>query len=220
MIELKNISKIYNPQKKNQLTALENISLNIKRERLVAIVGPSGSGKSTLLNIIGCMDKPSEGEYLLDGKSVVGLSQGQLGKMRNKYLGFVIQDFALIEDYTVFKNVEIPIQYSNNKKNKKQRIRELLEKLEIEDKINEHAYNLSGGQRQRVAIARALINEPEIILADEPTGALDQKTGKQVLSIFKSIHEVESKTILIVTHNMEIANQCDQIIELIDGKIV
>jgi len=220
MIELKNISKIYNPQKKNQLTALENISLNIKRERLVAIVGPSGYGKSTLLNIIGCMDKPSEGEYLLDGKSVVGLSQGQLGKMRNKYLGFVIQDFALIEDYTVFKNVEIPIQYSNNKKNKKQRIRELLEKLEIEDKINEHAYNLSGGQRQRVAIARALINEPEIILADEPTGALDQKTGKQVLSIFKSIHEVESKTILIVTHNMEIANQCDQIIELIDGKIV
>lgn len=134
-------------------------------------------------------------------------------------MGFVIQDFALIEEYTVFKNVEIPIRYSNNKSNKKQRIRELLEKLEIEDKINEYAYNLSGGQRQRTAIARALINDPEIILSDEPTGSLDQKTGNQVLSIFKSIHELKRKTILVVTHNMEIANQCDKIITLIDGKI-
>jgi putative ABC transport system ATP-binding protein len=219
MIKLENITKIYNEKKKNELIVLNKIDLEIKKGSMIAIVGPSGSGKSTLLNIIGCMDKPSGGTYLLNNESVVSLNQSKMGKIRNQYFGFVVQDFALIENYTVFKNVEIPIQYSRNRSNKKKRILDVLEKLEIADKINEYAYQLSGGQRQRVAIARALINNPEIILADEPTGALDQRTGNQVLSIFKSIHKSEGKTIVMVTHNMEIAKECDQIIQLVDGKI-
>ncbi|WP_010176129.1 ABC transporter ATP-binding protein [Bacillus coahuilensis] len=186
---------------------------------MLAIMGPSGSGKSTLMNILGCLDVPSTGTYKLQKKEIHSLNPRKLSTIRNRHFGFVLQDFALIEEYSVIKNVEIPILYSNNKRNKKQRVLEMLDMLGMKDKSSEYAYNLSGGQRQRVAIARALINNPDIILADEPTGALDQRTGQNVLDIFKRIHEEQNKTILIVTHDNNVARQCDGIINIVDGKV-
>lgn len=186
---------------------------------MLAIMGPSGSGKSTLLNILGCLDIPSMGTYKLYNQELQSLNRRKLATIRNEHFGFVVQDFALIEDYTVMKNVEIPILYSKDKTNKKERVLSILERLGMKEKASEYAYNLSGGQRQRVAIARALINNPDIILADEPTGALDQRTGQQVLDIFKSIHQEQKKTILIVTHDDRVAKQCDGIINIVDGKV-
>lgn len=222
MIELKDISKVYNQSKSNEVNALQNINLKIEAGSMLAIMGPSGSGKSTLLNIIGCLDVPTSGTYKLNNQEIQNLSQGKLATIRNRYFGFVVQDFALIEDYTVMKNIEIPLNYSknkDNKRNKKEKILTMLDMLGIKEKASEYAYNLSGGQRQRVAIARALINNPAIILADEPTGALDQKTGQQILSIFKRIHIEQNKTILIVTHDDKVAKQCEGIINIVDGKI-
>lgn len=219
MIELKDISKVYNKSKPNEVNALQNINLKIEAGSMLAIMGPSGSGKSTLLNILGCLDVPTAGTYKLYDQEIQSLSQGKLAAVRNQHFGFVVQDFALIEEYTVMKNVEIPLHYSKNKVNKKERILTLLDMLGMKEKASEYAYNLSGGQRQRVAIARALINNPDIILADEPTGALDQKTGEQVLSIFKRIHKEQNKTVLIVTHDDKIAKQCEGIVNLVDGKI-
>lgn len=219
MIELNNISKVYNKSKSNEVKVLQNIDLKIEKSSMLAIMGPSGSGKSTLLNILGCLDIPSTGTYKLYDKELQSLNRRKLATIRNENFGFVVQDFALIEDYTVMKNVEIPILYSKNKTNKKERVLSMLDMLGMKDKSSEHAYNLSGGQRQRVAIARALINNPDIILADEPTGALDQRTGQQVLDIFKTIHQEQKKTILIVTHDDKIAKQCDGIINIVDGKV-
>lgn len=220
MIELKNISKVYNKSKSNEVNALQNIDLKIEAGSMLAIMGPSGSGKSTLLNILGCLDVASAGTYKLNGQELQSLSRGKLAAVRNQHFGFVVQDFALIEDYTVMKNVEIPLHYSKNRVNKKEKTLALLDMLGMKEKASEYVYNLSGGQRQRVAIARALINNPDIILADEPTGALDQKTGEQVLAIFKKIHKEQNKTVLIVTHDEKIAKQCEGIINIVDGKIV
>ncbi|MBJ8106528.1 MULTISPECIES: ABC transporter ATP-binding protein [Bacillus cereus group] len=219
MIELNNISKVYNKSKANEVKVLQNIDLKIEKSSMLAIMGPSGSGKSTLLNIFGCLDIPSMGTYKLYNQELQSLNRRKLATIRNEYFGFVVQDFALIEDYTVMKNVEIPILYSKDKTNKKERVLSILERLGMKEKASEYAYNLSGGQRQRVAIARALINNPDIILADEPTGALDQRTGQQVLDIFKSIHQEQKKTILIVTHDDRVAKQCDGIINIVDGKV-
>ncbi|AXR15322.1 ABC transporter ATP-binding protein [Bacillus thuringiensis] len=219
MIELNNISKVYNKSKANEVKVLQNIELKIEKSSMLAIMGPSGSGKSTLLNILGCLDIPSMGTYKLYNQELQSLNRRKLATIRNEHFGFVVQDFALIEDYTVMKNVEIPILYSKDKTNKKERVLSILERLGMKEKASEYAYNLSGGQRQRVAIARALINNPDIILADEPTGALDQRTGQQVLDIFKSIHQEQKKTILIVTHDDRVAKQCDGIINIVDGKV-
>ncbi|HHT7084566.1 TPA: ABC transporter ATP-binding protein [Bacillus cereus] len=219
MIELNNISKVYNKSKANEVKVLQNIDLKIEKSSMLAIMGPSGSGKSTLLNILGCLDIPSMGTYKLYNQELQSLNRRKLATIRNEHFGFVVQDFALIEDYTVMKNVEIPILYSKDKTNKKERVLSILERLGMKEKASEYAYNLSGGQRQRVAIARALINKPDIILADEPTGALDQRTGQQVLDIFKSIHQEQKKTILIVTHDDRVAKQCDGIINIVDGKV-
>lgn len=219
MIELNNISKVYNKSKANEVKVLQNIDLKIEKSSMLAIMGPSGSGKSTLLNILGCLDIPSMGTYKLYNQELQSLNRRKLATIRNEHFGFVVQDFALIEDYTVMKNVEIPILYSKDKTNKKERVLSILERLGMKEKVSEYAYNLSGGQRQRVAIARALINNPDIILADEPTGALDQRTGQQVLDIFKSIHQEQKKTILIVTHDDRVAKQCDGIINIVDGKV-
>ncbi|AMR01277.1 MULTISPECIES: ABC transporter ATP-binding protein [Bacillus cereus group] len=219
MIELNNISKVYNKSKANEVKVLQNIDLKIEKSSMLAIMGPSGSGKSTLLNILGCLDIPSMGTYKLYNQELQSLNRRKLATIRNEHFGFVVQDFALIEDYTVMKNVEIPILYSKDKTNKKERVLSILERLGMKEKASEYAYNLSGGQRQRVAIARALINNPDIILADEPTGALDQRTGQQVLDIFKSIHQEQKKTILIVTHDDRVAKQCDGIINIVDGKV-
>lgn len=219
MIELNNISKVYNESKSNEVKVLQNIDLKIEKNSMLAIMGPSGSGKSTLLNILGCLDIPSTGTYKLYDQELQSLNRRKLATIRNEHFGFVVQDFALIEDYTVMKNVEIPILYSKDKTNKKERVLSMLDMLGMKDKSSEYAYNLSGGQRQRVAIARALINNPDIILADEPTGALDQRTGQQVLDIFKTIHQEQKKTILIVTHDDKVAKQCDGIINIVDGKV-
>ncbi|ARJ20473.1 ABC transporter ATP-binding protein [Bacillus sp. ISL-8] len=219
MIELNNISKVYNKSKSNEVKVLQNIDLKIEKSSMLAIMGPSGSGKSTLLNILGCLDIPSTGTYKLYDQELQSLNRRKLATIRNEHFGFVVQDFALIEDYTVMKNVEIPILYSKDKTNKKERVLSMLDMLDMKEKLSEYAYNLSGGQRQRVAIARALINNPDIILADEPTGALDQRTGQQVLDIFKKIHQEQKKTILIVTHDDRVAKQCDGIINIVDGKV-
>lgn len=218
MIKLKNIMKTYG-KKDNPCHALNGIDLQIEDGDLTAITGPSGSGKSTLLNILGCLDTATSGTYMLNGSSVNDLSPKEKSILRNTQIGFVVQDFALIDKYTVYQNVLLPIQYSKkNQKNKKETIKRMLTKLEIADKINEYPNNLSGGQKQRVAIARALINSPEIILADEPTGALDQKTGNEVMKLLKDINR-QGKTVIIVTHDPKVAGQCNKNIHIIDGKI-
>ncbi|WP_027624345.1 ABC transporter ATP-binding protein [Clostridium lundense] len=216
IIKLNKVNKIYG-SKNNKIAALNDINLTINKGELISIIGPSGSGKSTLLNIIGTLSKITSGDYILNNKKVDNLKNIELAKIRNKTFGFVVQHFALINDYSVFENIEIPLQYSKTSyKNRKYIIENILSKLELTDKINKNITELSGGQCQRVAIARAIVNDPEVILADEPTGALDQKTGQNVLDIFKNLNK-EGKTIIIVTHDIKIANQCDRIIKIEDG---
>lgn len=215
MIELKNISKEYT----KQMVALKNINLKIEEGEFAAIIGPSGAGKTTLMNILGCLDKQTEGEFWLDGENISKYSDKQKARLRNEKFGFVVQDFGLISGLTVYKNIRIPLLYTKNKANKKrENIEKILERLKIFDKMDENVNNLSGGQRQRVAIARALVNSPNIILADEPTGALDQETGKEVMDIFDELNK-QGKTVIIVTHDMNVANRCKRIIRVIDGKI-
>lgn len=220
MIKMTHIRKIYDEGKDNQCCALQDMDLQVEKGQMVAIIGASGSGKSTLLNIIGLMEHDFYGDYILDGIDVRKLSMNKKAKMRNAYLGFVVQDFALIEPSTVFQNVEVPLMYAQKKKprkERKERILEVLEKLGIVEKYNVPVHKLSGGQRQRVAIARAIVNEPEIILADEPTGALDSTNTKQILHLLKEQNE-EGRTVMIITHDMEVAKYCDVIYELQDGK--
>jgi putative ABC transport system ATP-binding protein len=218
LISMKSITRFYG-KNENRVNALRSINLSINAGELVAIIGPSGSGKTTLLNILGCLDSPNSGEYIIDKTDTSKLKPRELANIRNKKFGFIVQNFALLDDYTVYENIKIPLDYSNTKiKNKKQKIKEILKKLGIEDKLNKYPTELSGGQCQRVSIARALINNPEIILADEPTGALDREMGQQVIDIFKEINK-ENKTIIIVTHDANIAAQCDRIITIEDGSI-
>lgn len=218
-IILKNIKKVYEG-KGYSVEALKCANININKGEMVAIIGTSGSGKSTLLNIIGVIDKCSEGEYYLDNKRIDKYTEKELSKIRNKYFGFVLQEFALIDNYTVAQNVVLPLKYSNIEKSKwNNRVKEILQILAIEDKYSMLPTNISGGQRQRVAIARALINDAEIILADEPTGALDSKTAKEIMNIFLEIKKQE-KTIILVTHDMNIARYCDRIIKISDGMVI
>ena len=218
LISMKSITRFYG-KNENRVDALRGIDLSINSGEFIAIIGPSGSGKTTLLNILGCLDSPNSGEYIVDKTDISKLTPKDLANIRNKKFGFIVQNFALLDDYTVYENIKIPLDYSNTKiKNKKQEIKEMLKKLGIEDKINKFPTELSGGQCQRVSIARALINNPDIILADEPTGALDKVMGQQVIDIFKKINK-ENKTIIIVTHDTNIASQCDRIITIEDGCI-
>ncbi|OWA35659.1 peptide ABC transporter ATP-binding protein [Saccharibacillus sp. O16] len=221
MLELNNLNKIFKTRK-HEFHALSDVSLTIARGEMVAVMGTSGSGKTTLLNILGCIDHASSGSYLLNQNPVEGQSLRTLAGIRNRDLGFVMQDFALVDHYSVQKNVLLPLEYLKDRKLRKERAAKLpalLEKLHIGQKQREKVMNLSGGQKQRVAIARALINEPEVILADEPTGALDQKTSQEIIELMRSINE-EGKTVVIVTHDPNIAAYCDRIVRIEDGRIV
>lgn len=215
ILELKNIKKFYG---KGELrnNVLVDVSLNIKKGDFISIMGTSGCGKSTLLNIIGCLDKFDEGEYLINGKAI---EEKYLSSIRNRNFGFVVQDFALIENYTVEENVIIPLEYEKiSKKEKKEKVIKILEKFKLSEKLCSYPRELSGGQQQRVAIARALINNPNIILADEPTGALDNKNTKIIMEILKELNK-SGNTIIIVTHDQEVANYCNRKLYLEDGKL-
>ena len=219
MIKLEGISKIYNKKNSNEFYALDKVNVEINKGELVAIIGKSGAGKSTMMHIIGCIDDFEEGTYELNGKDISGVSAKKKAEIRNKEIGIVMQDFALIDEYTVEENVMIPLYFTKGVKNKKDKVKSALEKVGIADLKSKPINKLSGGQKQRVAIARAIVNEPEILLADEPTGALDTKTGQEIMNVFKEIND-NGKTVIIITHDMEIAKQCKRIIEIKDGKIV
>jgi len=219
VMELKNIIKIFESPA-GESVVLNNISFTIKKGEFISIVGPSGSGKSTLLNIIGALDKPTSGEVIINGFNIVSLNESEIAQMRNNLIGYIFQSFNLINRTSVQKNIEIPaIIMGMNRNVRRYRSQRLLELLGIKDKGEYKPLNLSGGQQQRVAIARALINNPTIILADEPTGNLDTKTGKEVFDLLKMLTRKYKKTIVIVTHNPELALETDKTIYIRDGKI-
>lgn len=217
MIELRNLTRVYDGEEA-VVHALNGVNLSVRSGEMVAVMGASGSGKSTLLNIIGCLDKRTRGEYLLNGRAVDDFNSSELARIRNSTFGYVMQDFAIIEDWNVFENVTIPLAYSKDKKIKAANVDELLEKLGIYEKKYTLARKLSGGQRQRTAIARALVNNPQIILADEPTGALDKNTGLEVMKILSNVNR-QGKTVIIVTHDLDIARMCNRIVYITDGMI-
>lgn len=218
---MNNIIKRYYIGQPNELQILNGISLTINEGEFVAVVGASGSGKSTLMNIIGALDKPTEGTYFLNEQNISTMSDKQLSKIRNKEIGFVFQTFNLISRTNALKNVELPMLYAGvPRKYRIQRAKELLELVEMKDRCNHQPNELSGGQKQRVAIARAMANNPSIILADEPTGALDSKTGHLVMNIFHKLHKQEGKTIVLITHSPELAAETERIITISDGSVI
>jgi putative ABC transport system ATP-binding protein len=219
MISIKNLNKIYKTGSV-EVHALRNISLEIKHGEFVAIMGQSGSGKSTLMNILGCLDRPTSGEYYLEGVDVSKLSQDELSSIRNKKIGFVFQAFNLIARTNVLKNVELPMVYAKVKSSaRKQRAIALLDKVGLSDRLNHLPNELSGGQKQRVAIARALANNPPIILADEPTGNLDTQSSVEIMEIFRELNK-EGNSVILVTHEPELAEYADRVIVFRDGSII
>ncbi len=220
MIKLVDINKKYYLTKENVVNALNDINIEINDGEFVSIIGKSGSGKSTLLNIISCMDSNYEGNYYIDNKLINKKSKKELCKIRNSSFGFIFQNFNLLNKISAYENIELPLIYKRVSKSKrKEIILEVAKKLQIEDRLNHKPIELSGGEQQRVAIARAIVTNPKIILADEPTGSLDQKTGKQILNILKDLNK-SGKTLIMVTHDLELANNANRIISLSDGKIV
>ncbi|MGY3316874.1 putative ABC transport system ATP-binding protein [Peribacillus simplex] len=219
MIQLNNVHKSFK-NGQEELLILEDINLNIKKGEFVSIMGPSGSGKSTLMNILGLLDQPSSGTYILDGNDTSTLNQNMLAQLRNNVIGFVFQQFHLLPRLNAIRNVELPLIYSNLPK--KERIEQsnlALQKVGLTDRMTHLPNQLSGGQKQRVAIARALANEPKIILADEPTGALDTKTGTQVMDLFSELNK-EGVTVIVITHEKEVAAYSNRVINIRDGHII
>ena len=221
LIEMQGIVKTYNVGKENELEILHGIDLAVYPGEFVAIVGESGSGKSTLMNIIGVLDQPTAGTYRLDGVDVQRASRDEMSEVRNKKIGFVFQNFNLIGRTTAQRNVELPMLYAGvGARQREQRARELLAIVGMEQRRFHQPNELSGGQKQRVAIARSLVNDPAILLADEPTGALDSETSRHVMDIFHTLHRQQGKTIVLITHSQELAAECPRVITLRDGNII
>ena len=220
MLKIENLTKTYNYKKSNAFTALKDVSLEVADGEMLAIIGKSGAGKSTLLHIIGCIDKFEKGSYTIDGTDVHSLSDNKLAKIRNEKVGIVMQDFALIDEYSVIENVMIPLNFSKKKLGKpKELAMKALERVGIADLAKKPVSKLSGGQKQRVAIARAIVNDPSFILADEPTGALDTKTSSEIMELFTELNK-SGKTVIIITHDLTVSDKCKRKVEISDGRII
>ncbi|MBQ3783586.1 MAG: ABC transporter ATP-binding protein [Lachnospiraceae bacterium] len=221
VIDLKGIVKRFYVGQPNELEILHGIDLKVQQGEFVSVVGESGSGKSTLMNIIGALDRPSEGTYVLGGRNVADAKDKELSEIRNKKIGFVFQTYNLIPRTTALANVELPMLYAGVKKSERTaRAKELLQMVGMSERMTHRPDELSGGQKQRVAIARAMANNPDIILADEPTGALDSQTGRVIMDIFQQLHKEQGKTIVLITHSNELADETERIITLKDGMVV
>ena len=220
MISLVNVNKYYKNDEES-LHVLKNINLAIAPGEMIAIMGPSGSGKSTLINLLGFIDKQFEGQYLFEGKTLLTSSDETLSKIRNQTVGFVFQNFSLIENNTVFENVELPLLYNGYKFHQtEEKVMAVLKKVGLADKADKHLKQLSGGQQQRVAIARALINQPKFLIADEPTGALDSHTSEEIMKLFVDLNTQDQVTIILVTHNPDMVPYCSRLISFRDGEII
>ena len=217
MIELRDLVKTYRKSNEPPVKAIDHISLTIGKGELVAILGPSGSGKSTLMNVLGLLDRPDQGEYLLDGRAVSGLRPDELAKLRNRFIGFVFQSYHLLPRTTAVENVQLPLLYSN-RTDYVERSEAALASVGLSDRRNHLAEELSGGQQQRVAIARAIVNEPAVLLADEPTGNLDSAASREIIDLFKQ-QNAGGTTVILITHDHEIAAQADRVIRILDGAI-
>jgi putative ABC transport system ATP-binding protein len=220
MIQTQGLSKVYQ-MGASEVRALDGASFTIEKGEMVAIMGPSGSGKSTLMAIIGCLDVPTSGKYLLDGLAVENLDESQLAEIRGRKIGFVFQQFNLLARTSALENVMLPLTYAGfTGKRREAHARKALERVGLADRTHHAPNELSGGQQQRVAIARALVNEPAILLADEPTGALDSRTGVEIMELFQALHREGGQTVILVTHDPYVANHTDRIIKLSDGQLV
>jgi putative ABC transport system ATP-binding protein len=219
MIQMKGIRKVYS-MGRVEVEALRGIDLDIGGNEYVAVVGPSGSGKSTLMNILGCLDTPSSGEYVLSGEAVAGLDRNRLAEIRNRHVGFVFQNFNLLPYATALENVELPLLFAGvSAKERRERAEEMLRRVDLQDRMDHKPTELSGGQMQRVAIARALVNRPAMVLADEPTGNLDSGSGQGIVALFSELHAA-GQTILMITHDQAVARVASRIIQIRDGQIV
>jgi ABC-type lipoprotein export system ATPase subunit len=221
LIELRNLSKTYDLGEV-KVPALRGVSLDIDAGEFVALIGPSGSGKSTLMNALGCLDRPTDGSYRLAGEEVAGMSPDQLAQVRNRRIGFIFQNFNLLSRTTALENVEVPLLYNRScpRRNRKRLATELLRRVGLGERVGHKPNQLSGGQQQRVAIARALVNRPPILLCDEPTGNLDTRTSREIMSLFRDLNEREGLTVILVTHDLEVARRARRALALVDGEVV
>ncbi len=221
LIELRDVRRVYDLGEV-EVHALRSVTLNIELGEYIALVGPSGSGKSTLMNTLGCLDRPSHGSYLLDGQEIVTMTRDQRAEIRNRQLGFVFQNFNLLNRTTAIENVELPLMYARGISGRERRARakEMLEKVGLGGRLDHHPSQLSGGQQQRVAIARALVNRPSILMADEPTGNLDSKTSREVIELFRQLNQDHRITVILVTHDQNVARNAKRTLVLRDGLVV
>ena len=216
--EMRNINKFY-PMGDEQAHILKDVNLSLEQGEYLSVLGPSGSGKSTLMNIIGCLDVPTTGRYILQGREIEDLMENELAAIRSREIGFIFQNSQLLPRLTARKNVELPLIYAGvSPRERRRRAAQMLERVGLEDRMDHFPNQLSGGQQQRVAIARALVGNPSLLLADEPTGALDQKTGRQVMGLFQELHD-EGRTIIMITHDMHIAGYARRVVHIIDGEL-
>ena len=219
IMKIRNLSKIYG-KKEVRTTVLNNLSLDIEEGDFIAVMGPSGAGKSTLLNLLSTIDKPTQGSIILDGQELTAIRNEKLAKLRKEHIGFIFQDYNLLDNMTLMDNIALPLSLSNEKaKNIQQRVQEMAGLFHLEGHLEKYPHQLSGGQKQRGAAARALIRNPRIVFADEPTGALDSKTGRTIMDVFHRLHKEQGKTIVLITHSAELAEETGRVVTLRDGEV-